>query len=149
MYDKYINLYQEKKHQTDDKKKILLLLYEKIVLLLGESIDQMADYKNYGKINNNLKKVTEILEELQKSIDLKQGEISQNLYQLYAFLIEQTVEANIQKKSDKLENAKKIVEDLLTAWRKATLTSSDFSSTIQNNTKKNIKNNGEELKISI
>ena len=108
MYDKYINLYQEKKHQTDDKKKILLLLYEKIALLLGESIEQMADYKNYGTINNNLKKVTEILEELQKSIDLKQGEISQNLYQLYAFLIEQTVEANMEKKSDKLENAKKL-----------------------------------------
>lgn len=122
MQYKSINLYKEKRHQTDDKKQILILLYEKVVLLLDESIEKISDYKNYSDVNNNLKKIIEIVEELKNSIDMKQGEISEKLYQLYTYIIEETTKANIEKKKDKLVEIKKIIDDLLGAWRKASST---------------------------
>ena len=154
MYNKSVHLYKEKRYQTDDKKQILILLYEKMILLLEESIEEMLNYKSYEKINKNLKKVNEIFEELRNSIDLKQGEISNQLYQIYTFLIEQTTKANMEKKSEPLKEVKKIVNDLLAAWRKVNVPSFSDLNTKKNESftaRENLNQNTEKgkLKISI
>lgn len=53
------------------------------------------------------------------SLNIEQGgEIAQNLLNLYAYCKSQLLEANLQKKAEFLKPVKKVVSELLEAWKK-------------------------------
>jgi flagellar protein FliS len=55
---------------------------------------------------------------LQAALDLETGgEVADNLYRLYDFVIRQLMEANREQSSEKLEKASEILEMIASSWR--------------------------------
>ena len=92
------------------------MLYEGAIKFLDEAIPKM-DFKNYDFVNAKLKKVMDIVEELQFSLDMKAGDISQRLKSIYIYMYELINKANLNKTTEELIECRKLLSDLLSAWR--------------------------------
>jgi len=73
--------------------------------------------KDFEQANAKLIRAQDIMMELMVSLDLDQGEIAQNLYQLYDFIHERLVEANLKKDVELIDQALRFLEDLRDTWR--------------------------------
>ena len=110
--------YQANSINTADQRQLIVMLYEGALRFIQEAEGHMQSYRTFDKANIAILRAQDILTELMVSLDLeKGGEIAQNLFNLYAFVKKQLLEANIEKKTDELVSAKKILKDLATAWK--------------------------------
>lgn len=66
--------------------------------------------------NTKLLRVQDIVMELNLSLDLSVGEIAQNLQQLYTFIYERLVQANIKKDPAIIEEALRLLTELRDTW---------------------------------
>lgn len=116
--DLHLKEYQANSVGTADQKQLIIMLYEGVLRFVRAAEDNMASFKTYDKANNNILRAQDIFTELMVSLNLEQGgEIAQNLFNLYAYCKTQLLEANVQKKTDLLKPVKKIVTELLEAWK--------------------------------
>ncbi len=119
MLEKKVDLYLETHILTTSKPKLLLMLLEKVISLCNESIDLLAK-SEYEELNNKLQQAQNILLELVSAIDDNMDEkINKNLKNLYLFCFRQLVLANLEKDSEKIEGAKKIINILYDAFKKS------------------------------
>lgn len=117
--DLHLKEYQANSVGTADQKQLIIMLYEGAVRFIDEAERHMASFKTYDKANNSILRAQDILTELMVSLNLEAGgEIGQNLFNLYAFSKTQLLEANMQKSAELLKQPKKIISELLEAWRK-------------------------------
>ncbi|GAB6173399.1 flagellar export chaperone FliS [Paradesulfitobacterium aromaticivorans] len=105
-------VYRQRAVETASPAKLLIMLYDGAIRFLqqGKAALEAGDFE---KANAHLLKVQDILSELIVSLDLSQGEIAENLYQLYDFYLHEVIKANIEKKAAYLEP----VEDFLRGYR--------------------------------
>jgi len=66
--------------------------------------------------NSKLIRVQDIISELNLSLDLSVGEIALNLQQLYTFIHDRLVEANIKKDPELVEEALHFLLELRDTW---------------------------------
>ena len=111
-YKKYLS----NQIQTANSGQLVVLLYEGAIKVINIAIDNM-NYKTYDKVNEHIIKAINILDELQKSLDMKAGEIAARLDSIYEYLLRELKKANIEKDSKILEQVKKILLDLLASWK--------------------------------
>jgi flagellar protein FliS len=72
------------------------------------------EIENKGKC---LTKAIALVGELQDSLDMeKGGEISQNLFDLYDYIVRILVEANAHNKIEKLDEVKRLISDIKSSW---------------------------------
>ena len=117
MYEKLIEKYSQQKLNTDRKEKLIILLYEEMDRLLEEILGNLH-YSTYDLVNKNFQKINDIILELYKSLDLKQGgDIAKQLSDIYLYLIKRIQNANYKKDKDIILEIKKIINDLLVGWR--------------------------------
>ena len=76
------------------------------------------DDKNIEKINVNILKAQDIVNELNITLNMDY-EVSENLRQLYSFVNEHLIEANLRKGKKPLLEAKEIVTELRDTWKEA------------------------------
>ena len=76
------------------------------------------DDKNIEKINVNILKAQDIVNELNITLNMDY-EVSENLRQLYSFVNERLIEANLRKDKKPLLEAKEIVTGLRDTWKEA------------------------------
>ena len=94
------------------------MLYEGAERFIKEAEGFMVSFKTYDKANVAILRAQDIFTELMVSLNLEHGgEIAQNLFNLYAYAKAQLLDANVEKKVEKLFPVKKILKDLLEAWR--------------------------------
>jgi len=118
-HDLHLKEYQANSVGTADQKQLIIMLYEGALRFIGEAERHMATFKTYDKANNSILRAQDILTELMVSLNLEQGgEIGQNLFNLYAYCKTQMLEANVEKKVELLRQPKKIITELLEAWKK-------------------------------
>ncbi len=116
--DLHLKEYQANSVGTADQKQLIIMLYEGAMRFIQTAETQMASFKTYDKANSNILRAQDILTELMVSLNIEQGgEIAQNLFNLYAYAKTQLLEANVQKKPELLKPAKKIISELLEAWK--------------------------------
>lgn len=118
MYKNLHQKYQKMHITTASKEKILLMLYQGAIRY-GKQI-QLAmkenDIKNKGIY---ISKLISIISELMASLDFKSGgQLAKDLEQLYIFIIDETIEANITNNVKHLENIQNILNILYTGWEK-------------------------------
>ena len=113
------NQYQAYKNteiSTADQKKLILMLYDGALRFLQTAIENMQPTR-YDVVNNNIIKSQDIITELMISLDMKAGgEISTNLFNIYAYLKKRLLEANIAKDASILEEVSRLLSQLREAW---------------------------------
>jgi flagellar protein FliS len=114
----HLKEYQANSVGTADQKQLIVMLYEGALRFVHTAEGQMASFKTYDKANTNILRAQDIFTELMVSLNLEQGgEIAQNLFNLYAYCKTQLLEANLQKKAEFLKPVKKVLSELVEAWK--------------------------------
>lgn len=121
----YTNAYTAYKQtgvKTASQGKLIVMLYEEAVRQLGTAIslfgpDDKVEPGNIEKLNNCIIKTQEILTELMISLDMdKGGEIAKNLMALYVFFNKELLDANVNRKKEKIESVHRMMDELTKAW---------------------------------
>lgn len=121
-YNQALSAYRETRVRTASQGTLVIMLYDGAIRHLGEAMSLFeGDPKEFPgkieKISNHILKSQEIITELMASLDLSAGgEIAKNLLSLYAWFNEQLVQANMEKRADKINPVKTMMEDLRLAW---------------------------------
>jgi len=114
--------YQQSQVETSSPAKLLLMLYDgALKSIQGARLGMMEN--NLEKVNKHLTRGQEIIFELMNSLDLEMGEVAQNLYLLYDYMIQQLVQSNIQKDPQILCQVECMLKELKEAWKEASLNS--------------------------
>ena len=111
--------YQKKQVETADRGTLLLLLYEGALRFMKEAKGKMEE-EDYSGAFAALSRADRIVKELIASLDLeKGGDIAQNLFRLYEFVLWKLFLAEKDKKVSHLDEAMHIIEELKVAWKDA------------------------------
>ncbi len=109
--------YQKTQVTTASPEKILLMLYEGAIKFTMQARSAMQQ-KKVAEKGQYISKATAILSELMATLDFKVGgQLAHDLENLYIFMIDKLIEANITNSVEPLDAVEKILRDLHTAWK--------------------------------
>jgi flagellar protein FliS len=109
--------YQKTQVVTASREKILLMLYEGAIRFTKQARVAMADNKIAEK-GKAISRATAILSELMATLDFKVGgQLAQDLENLYIFMIDKLIEANIHNKTECLDDVERLLNTLYSAWK--------------------------------
>ena len=109
--------YKEQSVNTATPEELTLMLYNGCIKFINLA-EVFIDDKNIEKINVNILKAQDIVNELNITLNMDY-EVSENLRQLYSFVNERLIEANLRKDKKPLLEAKEIVTELRDTWKEA------------------------------
>ncbi len=108
--------YQENKIEGSSQGEMIILLYEGSIRFMNEALAYI-EAKNVQEAHNKIIKTQRIINELMVTLDFEAGgEIATNLYNLYDFVMNELIKANLKKEPEGLNNAIEIMQELLEAW---------------------------------
>jgi len=100
--------------------KLVLMLFDGALRFLDEAETgcQLPEGKQRVEtVHNNLIKVQNIVQELQRCLDLRAGgEFAQNMFRIYDFMQTRLMEANVRKEPDNMQVVRKLLLDIRGAW---------------------------------
>ena len=109
--------YQKTQVTTASRESILIMLYEGAIRFTKQAHAAMLQKKIADK-GKCISKATAILSELMATLDFKVGgQLAVDLENLYIFMIDKLIEANIQNNPDHLVAVEKILMTLYSAWK--------------------------------
>lgn len=109
-------VYKNNQILTASPKRLIELLYEGAIknIKLAELGLTTNDYES---VNRHSTKAQSIILELKNALNpTAGGEISEQLNQMYNFMFERLVSANIEKQPEKFELVRHMLEELKTTW---------------------------------
>lgn len=110
------NEYMNNQVMSASGKKLLIMLYDGAIKNL-KIAEMSINEKNIEKTNTSITKTQAILAELMSTLDFNSGgEIAQNLYQLYEYMYNKLVQANIKKDKDEVFQVRNFLEELRETW---------------------------------
>lgn len=113
------NQYQQTQVSTSSPEKLLLMLYDGAINFTRIALDKMEKNDIAGK-GKFIGKAQAIVSELMNTLNHEVGgEISRRLEQLYIYLIDEYLAANINNSPRSLENTLKILTMLRDTWIEA------------------------------
>lgn len=108
--------YQKNKYETASPHKLILMLYDGAIRFSKKAIEEL-ECKNIAESHQFIVKAQDVVYELISSLnEAEGGEMAQNLKQLYLYIIEQMVQANLKKDSALMQEAINILQELRSAW---------------------------------
>ena len=108
--------YRQNQIMTAPKKKLLIMLFDGAIKNLRLAELSIAS-KEIEKTNTYLTKTQNILEELMFTLNFDiGGDIAKNLYQLYEYMYNRLIRANIDKDVEGIREVKKHLEELRETW---------------------------------
>jgi flagellar secretion chaperone FliS len=109
--------YQKTQVTTASKGKILLMLYEGAIRFIKKAKVAMGE-KQIAEKGKYISKTTAILSELMATLDFKAGgKLAADLENLYVFMIDKLIEANINNDVKCLDVVENLLVTLYTAWK--------------------------------
>lgn len=120
MYSTMSNPYQQYRTtsiQTASPAKLLLMLYEGLIVFIKKG-KQEIESGNLVQAHNFIVKAQDILTELMSNLKMEYP-ISQNLFQLYDYMKQRLVAANIKKDTEILDEVLTFAEELRDTWAQA------------------------------
>jgi len=109
--------YLEQKVLSAKPEELTFLLYEGIVKFIKQA-KIFNDGKNYEKSSNANMRAQAIIVELRSTLNMD-IEISNNLDQIYIFMMDKLVDANVSKDNKTLDEVLGLAEDLRDTWKEA------------------------------
>lgn len=112
--------YTERYRSTDvgtvNRVRLVIMMYEGAIAAIRAARKHL-DGGNLSRKGTYINRAGSIVAELQSVLDMdKGGEISRNLDRLYAYVIEQLTEANIENNPAKLAVAERVLSILKEGW---------------------------------
>ncbi|MEE2754171.1 MAG: flagellar export chaperone FliS, partial [Candidatus Latescibacterota bacterium] len=110
--------YRQVQISTASPGKLILLLYQGAIKALKKA-NELIDRKEFGEKGDQLIKAQDIIMELNLALDMKAGEISSSLQQLYTYAYRKLVVANLEVDKDGIQEVIGLLENLYEAWEVA------------------------------
>lgn len=112
------NRYLSNAVTTASPGQLVVMLYDRLVLDLSRAEGALRA-GDRGAAAELLMHGQEILLELQTTLDVSSWPAAAGLSQLYAFLLSETIMANVRADADRVAACRALVEPLRDAWREA------------------------------
>lgn len=100
--------------------KLILMLFDGALRFLdaAETGCRLREMKErIETVHNNLIKVQNIIQELQRCLDLSAGgEFARNMFRIYDFMQTRLMEANLRKEPDNIQIVRKLLLEIREAW---------------------------------
>ena len=110
--------YQINDISTASQSQLILMMYDGALQAVNQSIQCMGQ-KDVAGQSKHILKAQDIINELSLALDMKQGgEVSKTLEQLYQFVLNQLIQANITSDKMYLESVIKVLSPLRDAWNR-------------------------------
>lgn len=110
-YDQYKRMQVE----TASQGRLIIMLYDGALRNL-RSAKNSINKKDINGAHTMLIKTQNIIRELNITLNMNAGEISQNLRNLYLYMINRLVEANLAKDNAKIDEVIELLSTLKEAW---------------------------------
>ncbi|MBQ2802068.1 MAG: flagellar export chaperone FliS [Lachnospiraceae bacterium] len=107
-------IYKNSKEQTASKEEIITMLYDGAIKFCNIAITEL-ELKNMENVNTNIKKVQRIIEELILTLDMRYP-VSQEFKQVYEYILELLLQANMKKDKELLERACNEIRGMRDTW---------------------------------
>lgn len=107
-------IYKNSKEQTASKEDIITMMYDGAIRFCNVAITEL-ELKNIENVNTNLKKAQRVIEELILTLD-KRYPVSQEFKQVYEYIIELLVQANVKKDKEMIEKACEEIRGMRDTW---------------------------------
>ena len=115
MYPNAYNVYKNNSVNYASKDQLLLMLVDGAVKFAKISRQAIID-KDIKKAHTNLMKTQEIFIELMVSLDMEKAEWTNDLMQIYAFIKDKLVEANMKKDIKIMDEILPLIEEARDLW---------------------------------
>lgn len=110
--------YQKNKYETASPHKLILMLYQG-ALQYAEKACHAIESGNVAEANRLIQKAQEILSELLACLSLEQGgEIAKNLRNLYMYMMDLLIRANIRKDAGSLREMIELLQPIKDSWER-------------------------------
>ncbi len=94
----------------------IILLYDKAIVLLKVTKENIQQKDIHNKINN-ITKISDIIQALDSSLDFERGgEIAHNLHLLYDFVLRSLVTINVHNDTKLIDDIIEILQNLKEGW---------------------------------
>lgn len=113
----YKNVGLETSVMGADPHKLVAMLFQGALLAISEAKYEMQNRRMEAKGKAISKAIAIIGEGLQASLDLKAGgELAQNLFGLYGYMVKRLTDANINNDPAQLDEVTRLLAELQDAW---------------------------------
>ena len=109
--------YQKNKYETASPHRLITMLYDGAIRFMNQSIANVQAL-DIEATNLSLSKAQEIVNELIACLNFDQGDdIAVNLNNLYRYVIDLLIQANIKKSVEPIHEAISVIKDIREAWQ--------------------------------
>lgn len=111
--------YLEVQVQTATPEKLITMLYDGAIRFMRQA-QKHLEVRDFSEAHNNLLRAQDIFYELIANLDMEAGgEVAKNLNQLYDFMVNSLIDANVKKDPAKIETVLTMLIDLRQTWVQA------------------------------
>ena len=116
-YLKSTKAYKQASVNTEDQGTLILMLYDGAIRFCKTARRKM-EKNELEAVHNNLVRAKDIVAELIASLDASAaGEVGSNLKQLYTFVYNRLIDANVQKDMARVQEVEVLLEEVREGWR--------------------------------
>ncbi len=109
--------YQSTQIQTASTGDLILLLYDGALRFLGRA-ELAIDDRRLDQASTDIGKAQDVVLELLSGLDFERGgELASHLRELYLFMYNSLIEANLKKDVDKIRTVIRLLDRVREAWR--------------------------------
>jgi flagellar protein FliS len=108
--------YKESAVLTAPPERLVVMLYDGIQRFLFQATVAMRE-GNIEQSNNRLQRAEAIIDELNATLDMSQGQVAERLRALYNFSKRHLMQARIQRSPEMIEETSKLLDTVGDAWR--------------------------------
>lgn len=108
------DIYKRGQQQTASKENIITMLYDGAIRFCNVAENAMEE-NNYEDVNTNIKKAQRIIGELIAMLD-KKYPVSQDFENVYNYIQDLLITANVKKDKEYLEKAKEEIRGIRETW---------------------------------
>ena len=113
-----LNKYREMEIQTSSPQQLILLLYDEAIKCLKRAKIKVED-EDMEETNQLLLKTEKIIGELMSSLNLEVGKVAAGWFSLYEYMHWRLIQANLERKSELIQEVLLLLQPLREAWIKA------------------------------
>ena len=112
----YAREYMRTQTETSSPTKLVVMLYDGAVRFLSLAREKMASGDIEAR-HNYMVRAQRILAELLSALDFeKGGEVATNLQRIYTYMLQQLVEANLNDRTEPIDEVIRLLRDLREGW---------------------------------
>ena len=118
MYSNGYNAYKTNSINYASKDQLLLMLVDGAVKF-SKVAKQAIEKKNIKDAHNAITRTEDIFTELRASLDVRAGDWAKQMFEIYGFINEKLVEANIKKDVQIIDEIIPLIEEIRDIWYEA------------------------------